>query len=41
MGVVPETDDWRIVEGGTGSNLPTPCCEDDDNDDFTGVQMFV
>ena len=28
--VDPGRDGWRIFEGGTGSTLPMPCCENDD-----------
>ena len=33
MRVDPERDGWRLFEGGTGSTLSLPCCEDNDGDD--------
>ena len=37
----PGRDDWRIFEGGTGSTLPMPCCEDDDDDEVRFCSAII
>ena len=37
----PGRDGWRIFTCGTGSTMPMPCCESDDDDDNESRYVLI